>query len=423
MSNLQMKDSNGKIYKGWSIVIGGMFLNVLGYSCIVAAVGLFLTPITEDLGLAIGDFVLWTTIMSVTSMVYLLFSQKIYSEKTTRPLMIISCLFGVAGYAGFATSHSLIQFYVFAICLGICFAGITTTPCSLLITNWFGPKLRGKALGVMFGGTGVLYMFAVPCLNYLIYNLGWRSAYFFLAGAMLVICLPIILFLTTWSPEKAGIKRRGDFEEGETVDNHLEGMSFKDGLKKPSTWLMFLSGTFLVIGSSSILTHTPTLLIMNGISATFAANVMSILSGLCVFTTIFAGAISDRFGIRICALITGIAFASTYAALLGTHSLGIVMVITFMACYAIGIPSVNVVSPSIANYMFGEKEVGAFIGYVNLFISIGGALGSTIVGKLLDATGSYTVPFTVCIILTLIMVLIRLVVTGPKYKFRSDKEV
>lgn len=424
MSKFQLKDSTGKLYMGWKIVLMGIILNVFGYSCIVAAVGIFVVPVTSDLGIQIGDYVIWLTINSIVAMIYLVFSQKIYSEATVKKLMIISSIMGVIGFAGFGTANGLMQFYIFAIFLGICFAGTTMTPCSLLVTNWFGTKLRGKALGIMFGGTGLAYMVVLPALSFVMQSFGWRVCYFTLAGIHLLICLPFIIKYAAWSPAKMGIERMGDAEnegvEEETVAR--AGISFKDGLKKPSTWLFFLSGTLLVIGSSSILTHTPTLLYMADYSESFGANVMSILSGFCVITTVFVGSLVDRLSIRVSASLCGITFALAYICLLNVHNAGIIMVILFMVCYALGVPSVNLVTPSISNYMFGEKEAGAFIGYANMFISLGGAFGSTVVGKLLDATGSYLIPLSVCFGLTVLMIIIRFVVTSPKFNYKNNIE-
>ena len=68
----------------------------------------------------------------------------------------------------------------------------------------------------------------------------------------------------------------------------------------------------------------------------------------------------------------------------------------YVVFYGFGCPAVNIVSPLVANHMFGDKEVGSFIGYINMFISVGGAISGIVVGQLFDATGGYTIPFIVC---------------------------
>ncbi len=418
MSHFKLKDETGKIYKGWYITLMGIILMTFAYSCVVSVAGQFILPVTEDLGLQIGDFSLWMTIMSVTSILFLLLFSKVFSKKTVKKIMIIACICGVAGFVGFGTSHSLMQFYIFSLVLGVCFSGLTTTPCTLLVSNWFGPAMRGKALGILFGGNSIAICVFIPILNMIIQKLGWRNAYFTLAGILLIVCLPMILKLTIWSPEDCGIKRMGD-DENTQVDAELEGISFKEGLKKPSTWIMFLTGTLLVIPSSAILAHSQPFMVMNGYSATFSSTVISIMIGICLITCIMVGAIKDKFGLRTAAVFTGVCFILAYVSQIYIPTGGMVMVLGFIIFYGLGCPAVNIVSPLLANHMFGDKEVGAFIGYVNMFIAVGGAFGTSIVGKMYDASGSYITAFWMCAALLAIMTILRFVLSGNNFFYKN----
>ena len=393
MNKFTFKDSSGKIYFGWYIALMGIILMTFAYSCVVSVVGVFMLPVTQSLGLQIGDFSIWLTIMSLTAIIFLAIFSKMYSKKTIKPIMIVACILGVVGFIGFATSNSLTQFYVFSVPLGICFGGLTTTPSILLTSNWFGPSLRGKALGVVFGGNSIVVMFILPILNYAVQTLGWRNVYFALAGCLIVICLPLILKLTVWSPEEKGLQRMGDAEGQQQSSEIITGISFKDGLKKPATWLMFISGTLLVIASSSILLHSQPFMIMNGYSATFASSVVSIMIGICVITCMLVGAVNDRAGLKAASLFSGVFFVIAYVAQIYIPAAGIAMVILFIVGYGLGCPSVNIISPLFANHMFGEKEVGAFIGYINLFISVGGAFAEQSQGSFMILQGITTLRF------------------------------
>lgn len=419
MSKFSLKDEKGKIYMGWYITFMGIILMTFAYSCVVSVAGQFMLPVTEDLGIQIGDFSLWMTILSLTAIAFLLFFSKIFSKKTVKKIMIVACLCGVVGFIGFGTSNFLMQFYISSVVLGICFAGLTTTPCTLLVSNWFGTAMRGKALGILFGGNSIAICVFIPILNIIIQSFGWRAAYFILAGILLIVCIPMILKLTIWSPEELGIKRMGDIEGEEDNTKELEGISFKEGLKKPSTWIMFITGTLLVIPSSAILAHSQPFMVMNGYSATFASTVTSIMIGICLITCIMVGAIKDKFGLRTAAVFTGIAFILAYVSQIYIPAGGMIMVLGFIIFYGLGCPAVNIVSPLFANHMFGDKEVGAFIGYINMFISVGGAFGSSIVGKMYDALGSYITAFWVCALLLAVMTVLRFVLSGKKFNYKN----
>ena len=421
MNKINLRNSDGKIYTGWYIVLMGVLLMSFAYSCVVSVSGVFMVPVTEELGIKIGDFSIWVTIMSIVSIIFLSVISKVFSQKTIKKLMIICCFCGIAGFLGFATSNSLMQFYISSVPLGICFGGLTTTPSALLVNNWFPASIRGKALGFLFGGNSLLVMGLIPVINAVVQNLGWRTAYYALAATLLVICLPLIIRFAIWSPEMTGEKLAGasDSEEEVVSGEKAEGISFKDGLKSPATWLMFISGTLLVIASSAILGHSQPFLMMNGYSAIFASNVTSIMIGICVVTCAVVGALNDRYGLKAAVIISSISFVLAYIAQIFIPGGGIIMVALFILFYGIGCPAVNIVSPLFASHMFGPKDVGAFIGYINLFISMGGAIGISLVGKLYDITGTYITPFWICAGILFVSFLIRIVCASEKYSYKN----
>jgi MFS family permease len=420
MKDIHLRDENGKLYFGWLVIVMSLFLGVIGYSCVVSVIGVFILPVTGDLGFQIGDFVVWTTIMSLTSIAYLTIASRFYNARTIRPILLVCAVLGAVGFFGFSRATELWHFYVFAMPMGICFGGMTATPASVLVSNWFGPKCKGFAMGLFFSGTSVLAMLLIPLMNKIVSTSGWRIAYFGIAISLIVICIPLILLLAKWSPDVKGIRRMGD-EQGsrDVAASELTGIAFKQGLKRVSTWLMFLSGTLVVVASSAMLTHTQTFLVMSGYSPAFSANVMSGMIGALVVGGVLVGRYCDRYKLQIAAVLTCVLFAVAYVSQIGIPQAGWLIAVLIVG-YGLGCTAVNILPTIIAYYMFGEKELNGYIGYINVFIGIGGAFGSTIVGKLLDSTGSYTAPFLLCGGLLLIAALIRGIVTSKRFKYDLD---
>ncbi|MCB6993625.1 MFS transporter [bacterium 210820-DFI.6.37] len=420
MGKIKLKGENGKIYFGWFIIIMCLLLMAFGYSCAVSIVGVFVLPVTEDLGIQIGDFVIWTTIMSLTSILYLTIFSKFYNVKTIKPIMTVCALLGAVGFFGFSRATELWHFYLFAIPMGICFGGLTATPSSVLVNNWFGPKCRGLAMALVFSGTSVVCMGLIPLVNYIVAASGWRTAYLFICLGLIVICVPMILLFAVWSPAQKGLKQMGETENIPAAEDSAKrsGIAFKDGIKRPSTWLFFISGALIVLGSAAMLTHTQTFLIMTGYSPVFAANVMSAMVGALVIGGILVGAFCDRYKLRIAAAGSCLIFAVAYGVQIFIPQASWLIVVLIVG-YGLGCTAVNIVPPIIANFMFGDREITGYIGYINIFIGIGGAFGSTMVGKLLDLTGSYTVPFLICTVMMLAAAIIRGVVTSEKYHFKG----
>ncbi len=424
-NKIGLKDENGKFYFGWYVVIMGFILMIFGYACIVSVSGVFTLPVTTELGLQIGDFVVWMTIQSLASIAVLLLVQKRMTENMIKPIMIVSAICGAIGMFGFSRSTELWHFYLFAIPLGICMSGLTSTPCTVLVTNWFGAKARGVALSLVFGGTSLGCMAVMPILNQIVLHFGWRTAYLSIAIALLVICVPLTLAFAKWSPETKGIARMGDSAESEAPalsEADKPGIPFSVGIRKVSTWMMFLSGALLVVASVNVLLHTQTFLIMNGYSATFGGNIVSVSIGLLFVGSIVIGAVCDKGRLQAGAILTAVLFALAFIGQLLIPQLGVAGIGILIIGYGFGCPAVNVISPLLVNHMFGEKDTGRYISYVNMFISLGGAFGATIIGMVLNATGTYTMPFIVCAAFIVICGLIRTVVTSKTFQFQERKE-
>lgn len=420
MKKIQLKGENGKIYFGWYIVIMGLLLMAIGYSCAVSIAGVFILPVTTELNIQIGDFVVWTTIMSVVSMLYLAIASKYYNAKTIKPIMVACAVLGAVGFFGFSRAEAVWHFYLFAVPMGICFGGLTATPASVLVNNWFGPRCRGVAQALVFSGTSVICMGLIPLANYIVTAFGWRIAYLCVAIGLIVICIPVVLLCAVWSPAEKGMKQMGRAEEAaDAGESEVQGIPFTAGLKKPSTWMLFISGTLVVLGSSAMLTHTQTFLVMTGYSPVFSANIVSIMIGALVIGGILTGIFCDRCKLQIAAAGTCVAFAVAYGVQLFIPQAGWLIAVLVIG-YGFGCTAVNIVPPIIAAYMFGDKDITGYIGYINIFISLGGAFGSTMVGKIFDTTGNYTIPFVICTVLMLIAAVIRGIVTSEKYQFRGN---
>lgn len=214
MKSFSFKDENGRFYYGWWIVIAAAIITGLVYSAVVSVTGVFMLPVTEDLGLSVAAYSLYLTVMSVTGIITLAVISKFLNEKHIKKIMIIAGIIGVISFIGFAAAKSVWMFYVFAVPQGFCFAAMTMTPCQLLVSNWFGEKAKGRAISLFLTGMTLVYLLEFNILSTVVSSMGWRAGYI-----MLAICVAIAVVaaavLVSWSPENKGIKRIGDLDETE----------------------------------------------------------------------------------------------------------------------------------------------------------------------------------------------------------------
>lgn len=69
----------------------------------------------------------------------------------------------------------------------------------------------------------------------------------------------------------------------------------------------------------------------------------------------------------------------------------------------------------------GEKAMPRLLGYVNIFIGIGGAFGAAGLGALYEKFGSYQMPWLIATAALLIVTVIRAYSTAPKRKYDPEK--
>lgn len=419
MKNFSLKDENGKIYYGWWIVLTAAIICGLVYSGIVSVTGVFTLPVTTSLKLPLGGYSFYLTVMSLTGILTLLIISKFLTAKNIKKIMIAAAFAGIISFIGFAAAGSLIWFYIFAVPQGFCFAAFTMTPCQILVSNWFGEKARGRAMSLFLTGMSLITVVLMNGLNYIILSLGWRAGYITLA-ACIAFCLLIALKVISWSPEEKGLKRIGDLDENELAAAsavEVNGISFTEALKKPITWLAFISCTLAVIASSSMLTHGIPTMVMAGQSQTGATAIVSAMSIIMMFTGPIVGIFCDK-KLIIAAVGTSLFFALS-AVGLSLMTSGAIGTILFVAGYIFGVPAINIISPLLMSHMYGEKDLSKLIGYVNVFVSIGGAIGATAVGMLVQYYGTYQMPWLYMAAVLVIVAVIRGICASEKRKFKG----
>lgn len=418
MKTSNLRDENGKIYYGWWIVLITGLIAAFVYNGIVCLAGIFLLPITTETGISIGAFSVCLSISAIVGALCLIFLNRLMTKEKMKKTMIIAGFLGIIGCIGFAMSTEIWHFYLSSILTGACFGLFTSTPCTVLINNWFGFKMVGKAttiyLAFMCGGYTVM---AMAC-TYLMTIASWRVAYYIIAGTILISVI-FVAKLFVWSPAEKGLKRMGETEEERNFDPSTRpGMTFATAIKKPYTWVVFLAIILFVIGSGSVLQHSIATMVLAGFDPMFATTIVSGLTVIMMFSLPVAGWFCDKVGTPIGATVLGLLFTVAmlaFAFMNGSVALVIIMAIPYM----FGIASVNLVSPLVARYLYGEKEFGKIVSYVNVFVGLGGVFGPPIAGAIVTATGSYKPAWLVIAACVLLGTIIRFIFVREKFRFTS----
>ena len=421
MKSFSLKGDNGKLYYGWVIVLVAAIITGFVYSAIVSVTGIFMLPVTGELGLSVAKYSLYLTIMSIAGIITQVIIPKYYNEKTIKKIMAIAGIFGIISFIGFAYAKSLMLFYIFAVPQGFCFAAMTMTPCQLLVSNWFGEKAKGRAMSFFLTGMTLVYLLEFNILTPIVVKMGWRAGYWFLA---ICVALGIIAVLTLikWSPETAGVKRMGELDDSELSEMRLglsKGIDFSIAIKKPLTWALLLSCALAVIASSSILQHGIPTMIIGGYTPEKATAIISALSTIMLVTGPIIGILCDKLPLKVATVGSALCFAGSCVGLSIMATSMNIGVIVYGALYIFGVASINIISPLVMSYMYGEKDMPRLFGYINMAIGIGGAFGAAGMGFMFEKFGSYQAPWLIMGGILLLVAVIRAFCTAKKNKFQE----
>lgn len=394
--------SNKKIFYGWWVVGASVLIMAMLHPLITTCWGLYVKPVTQDMGFSRSAFGIISTIFSGVTVFLSPYLGKWLAKKNTRLIHTI-CVVGLAAsYASFALGQNITHFYISALFMGAFSCGAVALPVSIVITNWFVKK-RGLAISIALAGSGFGGAIISPIMANIILNYGWRTSYLVFAGAMLIVCLPMILIMKK-SPDDMGLKAYGVDEVSDTVQKSSVpkvelDMSLEEAKKHGFFWI-YLFGMFSLcfVGFGSLSQLAAFLADVHG--AAFAAGILSLFLVIVTLGKISLGWVYDKFGTRIGTSYICIVFALAIACMLFPESKPLMYVMAFL--YGLGISTGTVCPPVITAAMFGSKHYGEIYGYVNLSVYLGAALSVPAIAIVYDKTGSYQVAWLLCIALIII---------------------
>jgi sugar phosphate permease len=240
----------------------------------------------------------------------------------------------------------------------------------------------------MIAGLVVPIILAAYCTE------GWRFAWFYLGGAVLVIAGVAALLIRS-RPEELGLNQVGE-TDGAVADTQAKTrattLDWGSIYKMSHVW--YLGFVYLLYGFSYVIymTFFAAYLIKDmGVSAGEAGGMWSLVGGLSIFCGLIWGGMSDKlgraWGCALAYLVLGMSYA--VFALVQVKA-GFYVSAVLFGLTAWSIPTI--MAATAGDYV-GPRLAPAGLGFVTLFFGIGQALGPYVGGYLADVTQSFVWPF------------------------------
>jgi len=385
-----------KFFYGWIIVLCCTLLMAAGTGIFVNCIGIFVKPVTEDLGFERGPFTLYTTISSLVTMGATLFYGELYrrDQRKIRLYVTMGAVGSVSVFIGYSLSSKLWHFYLLAGCYGCVATTMAGLSVTTLINNWFIDK-RGFATGLAFAGSGVSAAIMTPVLTYVVENFGWRMGYRAAALGGFCVLLPAVLLIRI-KPEDKGqvpygyekIAAAAGESTGSVVLPEQTGLTRAEAIKTPSFYFTVLGIIFLSLSGMGMSTHAIAYFTDIGYSSGTASAAMSLVMTIMIGAKIFLGVVFDKIGPVPSAILTGSCMLISTIAI-RCAGLAPFMPFVFSACFGFGYSTLTVPYSYLISQNFGTREFSAVYSLATTFGGLGGGFASTISGVLYDHFGSY----------------------------------
>ncbi len=401
-------------FYGW-IVVSVAFVTLSIGANVRTAFSLLFPPILSEFGWDRGTTATVFSIGFISATLYASILGHWMDRFGPRYVMPVAAVLVSSGLVLTTMSHQPWQFFV---ALGVLVVGTSSVlgynGHFTFLPNWF-MRQRGLAIGLALSGVGTGSIVMLPWLQATIDRASWRHGCWVLAGIILAVLAPLNFVFQRQRPEDLGLNPDGDpashddQETGEPTDNVVDhswvavDWTLPRALKTARFWWLALGFFCTMFIWYTIIVHQTQYLLDAGLDAAYAALVLGSVSLLGVGGQIGLGQLSDRIGREWVWTLSSFGFAASYTLLLviETHpSLGLMaLLVTLQGFVGYGLAAVYSAVPA---DIFHGKHYGVIFGTLTVAGALGGATGPWLAGVLYDLMGSYTLPFSIAIALSVL---------------------
>ncbi len=354
----------------------------IAFSC----AGIFYKPVSSALGVSVGEFGLYMSIMYVASTLILPLGGKLIERYSARWLLSgNSALMGLTlCWMGFCSS--LWEFYIAGGLLGISVAFLLYLSFPTLINRWFRVKV-GLLMGICSAASGVGGIIFNPIGAAIITSYGWEWAYIAFGLLVLLVNTPLLMIFLRDYPADKGLLPYGEnslnLPGGNSDQPIAKGISVKDAKKMP-VFYGILVFSFLMMAMSTL-----NLFIPNYVTSLKFTLEQGALAASSVMTGVMIGKLAlGHINDRNC--LAGV-LVTTLGGIIGLLLMiegnwGIGTIITGAFLFGWAYAGVTVQTAMLTRAVFGSKDYARIYSYMSMALAAGGALASGGWGLIVDAT-------------------------------------
>jgi MFS family permease len=294
-------------------------------------------------------------------------------------------------------------------------SGLANVPLMGLVSHWFLKSNRGRAAGIMLSGNGIAIVFTgllIPWVNVIEGSEGWRTGWLTIGIISLLIAAVAAFYLRN-KPAEKGLAPLG---KADTVPKSFKSKPVKRA--ESNKWTMVhLGGIYFFFGATYVVyaTFIVTMLINErGFGEETAGSFWAVVGGLSIFSGPLFGWLSDRLGRKGGMMLVYTLFTVSYVMV--AADLPDLFLYASIGIFGLAVWSIpTIMSAAVGDYMGPVQAVRAF-GFITLFFGAGQITGPAVAGFLADITGTFSMAFWLCAVLTASAVVLTYFLRPPSLR-------
>jgi predicted MFS family arabinose efflux permease len=375
------------------ILIGASLMLTLSMG-LRQSLGIFMQPLTRDIGISVSDFTLAIAVQNLAWG----FLQPLAGAMTVRygfrSIMVIGSVFYLAGLALMASAHGFVAVMIGGgLLIGISLACTAAAIAMSVAARAVPATVRSTVLGLVSGAGSLGALLSAPLGQILNEGYGWRIG---LAGFVLLALAMIPAAWFAGRVDRIPLPKASPEDIGNSSASVAVKIAFGNASFVVMTCAYFVCGMQLVF----LTTHLPSYLAICGMDPMLSAQTLGMIGGFNVLGSVFFGWAGQRWNKL--ALLGGIYIVRSIA-LAWYFTLPPTPATTLLFGAIMGFLWMGVgplVAGAVAE-MFGLKWQAMIQGLAFMSHQLGSFLGAFGGGVLYDSLGSYTMAWRIGVALGL----------------------
>ena len=395
---------SGGWFYGWYIALACSLLMMVGVGVGYYGLPIFLKPLKDAHGWSTAQVSWAPAIYFCVSGLTAAIVGPYVDRYGPRRFMLIGSLINGASAAMIGIVNELWQLYVVYFVFAVAFGMSSNIAVNAILARWF-IRRRALAMSISFTGVSLGGVILAPIASRLIDVGGLELATPILGALVIITSIPVIIGVIVFDPREVGMLPDGDTAasapppaQQALLATQMRTWTRAEAVRTIGFWGILVAFLLVLIAQTGYVVHQVTFLEDRLGSRSAAAFTISVTAFGSIIARLAVGIFADNVDRRLLTVILFVVQATAILLIIHTDSIAATWALTLVFGLTIG--NVYMMQSLLVGEIFGMVSFGTVFGLISLAGQVGSGLGPIGVGIIHDATGGYTVPFTITAALT-----------------------